>query len=307
MIPNNVLSEEYRVKTLLKDGETATFVLLNAGKKEGGREEPSTPETWSLAGKHTVLDPKDKVSPQKTIGNVVGQIQVKEGGYLKTNPNGTPMMIDEITRVIFEKGRVTLTAEKNNTFQYLMRRKDNLSNPFRLQMGGKSVKAVFKLLDDKRERDSLLNQADLKFVAESLVRHAKLSDLKAIAIKLNEHADVRLHVKNANTNDFSALKLEILKRAAEYPKFVINASADQMARLKVQVFECQEFGILQFDAGAFSLFGGKEAKEIYRPAVDVDPVEALMKFLSGQDKEREKEGQESYKEMAKALKDILKV
>jgi hypothetical protein len=302
MIPNNVLSTELKVTATLKENEVATFMLLNAAKKENGRDEPTTPDRWQLAGKQNITDPYDKYSSRKTIANVVGTIPVTEKGRPVTDQQGSPKMIDEIKGVIFEKGFVRLTASDNITFQYLMRRKDNLSNPFRNIMGGKSLRPIFKLMDDPKELMDILQKKEIQFTAQKLVRESSYTDLKAMATKMNESADSKLHVmavKPGAPNDPASLKLEMIQKAEAYPKLVINSSNDPKSRLKVQIYECLGLGLLREDKGAFWLLG-KDYEEIHKPAADMDSVDSLMKFFM-----ESEVGKSKYQLMAETLKKTL--
>lgn len=301
MSPNTVLSEKLQVTPLLKEGESATFILMNAGKKEPGREEPSTPQIWKLAGKHNVTDPYDKFNNQrKTIGNVIGTIPVTEKGRPKTDSQGQPIMIDEIVGVEFYKGVKTVTAEQNNTYAYLMRRKDNASNPFRVIMGGKTVRAVFKLVDDVKELQDILQMKEINFVAQKLVRESTFSQLKAIATKMNTSADKKLHISSLESGEPSAIKLEMIQKAESYAKFVIACSDDQPSRLKVQIYECLKLGLLRFDKETYWLLG-KDYVEIHKPAPDKDSVESLMEYFM-----KDETGKGKYQSMAEALKKVLK-
>ena len=300
MSPNTVLSEKLHVAPLLKEGESATFILMNAGKKEPGREEPSTPEVWKLAGKHNVTDPYDKFNPRKTIGNVIGSIQVTEKGKPKADAHGQAIMIDEIVGVEFFRGVKTVTADQNSTYAYLMRRKDNKSNPFRVIMGGKSVKEVFKLVDDVKELQDILQMKEINYVAQILVRESTFSQLKAIATKMNQSADNKLHIRSLEGGEQSAIKLEMIQKAESYAKFVIACSDDQPSRLKVQIYECLKLGLLRFDKGSYWLLG-KDYEQVHTPDADKDSIDSLMQYFM-----EDAKGQGKYQNMAEALKKILK-
>ena len=301
MQTNQVLSDKLKVVPDLKADETATFMLINAQKKEVGRDEPSSPLYVKLAGQQNVTDPYDTVNTRKTIANVIGAKPAMDGGKPKHDDSGKQIMIPAIEGVLFERGFLTLTADQNQTFHYMMRRTDNLSNPFRNIMGGKGKSPRFKLVEDKKELEDILHLKEIHYVAQKMVREASMETLKTIAIKMNESPDSRLHVKSVQGGDPQSLKLEMIQKADNFPKLVIQYSNDQIARCKVQIFECMKFGIIRYDNGAFYLLG-KEYKEIHKPGADEDPVESLLKFFTG----NEKTGREKYQDMAETLKKTLK-
>lgn len=293
MTPNQTLSKQLEV-TPLKPDEVATFVLVSVAKKEIGRDEPTTPWRVQLSGKQNVTDHYDG-NMRKTIANVVGSLPITENGRPRIDEKGRPMMMPEVKGVIFEHGFVKITSEYNNTYQYLMRRLDNQSNPFRKVMGGKNVAPRFKLVEDKKELQDLLHKKEMFFLAQKLVRETSFTNLQAMAHKLNESPDHSLHVAAGSLNDPQKLKLEMIQKAEQYAKFVINASDDQPSRCKVQIYHCEELGIIRFDQGAFYLLG-KDYKEIHKPAADKDPVDSLVDFFLN-----DKNGRGKYQDMADAL------
>lgn len=299
MTTNQVLSETLKVAPL-KGEEVATFILLSKTIKEKNRDEPSGPKRYKISERQNVTDPYDKNgNTRKTIGNPIGMEQAMEGGRPKVDAQGMPVMIMRYEKPEFVDGIVEVRADENAKYEYFMRRKDNVSNPFRLIMGGKRVRAVFKLMDDKKEVQDLLQHKEIAWVAQKLVREAKLTDLKAIATKMNESPDPRLHIPSLNGGDSQAIKLDMIRMSENYPKFLIAASDDNKSKLKVQIYECISLGILVIDQGTFYLLG-KDTKEIHKPAPDKEAVESLMEFFMGD------KGREKYLETAEVLRKSLK-
>lgn len=293
MNPNEVLSEQMRVKPL-KDGEKAVFRLLNANTKERGREEPTCPENVWLSDKELVWDPFVKKSI--LIGNVSGLMSARDNtGQIKTE-NGVPVMVVTTEKPKFVKGYCVLNAEQPATFAYLMRSKKCKDNPYR----SKRVKAVFELVTDDKKKNLALLQADLQFDAEGIVRTREWTDMKAIKAKLNQSSDGGLHVK-ADDNDFKGLKLELIRIAKTNPKQLIMASEDIPSKVKVMITEAQMFGILTVIDKSWSLMDreGKWSK-ICTVLPHKDEITTLQEhFMS-------KEGHDSYVKATKELEFILK-
>ena len=300
MTTNQVLSEPLKVAPL-KGEEVATFVLLSKSIKEKDREEPSGPKRVKISERQNVTDPYDKNgNSKKTIGNPIGMEPAMENGVPKVNADGTPVMIMKYEKPEFVDGILEVRADENAKFEYLMRRKDNASNPFRPVMGGKRVRQVFKLMEDKKEIQNILQQKEISWVAQKLVRESSLSDLKAIATKMNESPDTKLHIHSLKSGDSQSIKLDMIKMSETYPKFLILCSDDKKSKLKVQIYECLSFGILKEDQGTFYLLG-KEFQEIHKAAPDKEPVESLMDFFMN-----DKDGRSKYLDMSEALKKVLK-
>jgi hypothetical protein len=302
MTTNQVLSKKLQVPSL-RDNETATFQLLNAAKKEGGREEPTTPEIFMLSEQQNVSDPYDEnKNTRKTIQNVVGMVQALDGkGRPQRDLQGVPVMLSKLERVSFRKGFITLTAAEDATYQYMMRRKDNLSNPFRGVMGGKTVAPRFKLVDDKRELAAIMQKKELQFIAQRLIRESKFDALKAIAVKMNTSPDSKLHIPEEVINKPQELKLALLQKAELYEKYVINSSSDQPSRVRVQIAECRALGILILTGGEWKFLG--KDKSFFTSEPDADPTDSLVEFFMDS---KDKKGSEAYKEMTESLKEALK-
>lgn len=303
MNPNSVLSEELRVKKGLTGEETAVFKLVNAFKKEHDRDGNSVPEVYAFSPRITVTDPyfkgpdKKPRARQVTIGNVVTWETIDlPDGQSKTRPVTKP--------VEFVRGFFTCNAQKNETFEYLMRRPDNESNPFRAVMGGKTKAVKFKLVDDKKEISNVLMMEELIYQATVLVREMRDPlKLKALAEKLNKSPDANMHIRAYNSvtgnGDVSAIKLELIQRVKLYPKAILYAGGEAKDMVKVQVFEGINFGIIIFEAGSYFLLG-KELEELFKPEPDKDKVESLIEYFMSE------EGKEAYAKFATVLKTALK-
>lgn len=294
MRPNEVLTKKFQVERTLNEGEVASFMLLNAGKKEPGREEPSRPEVWQLSPKQYVTDPGDQ--KRKVIGNVVGT-ELREG------QDGKPYNKDITKGPQFYRGLMHLTADMTDTFHYMMRRKDNESNPFAKLMGGKVMR--FKLVDDKREIVDTLLQEDLRFEAERFVRDQRDPlKLRAIAAALNKSPDPRLHINAYNPPhemDAQAIKLQLIQKVKLFPKHVLLAGDDLALKVRIQLMEAMTWGVLIFQQETFFVYSKKELKEVLKPEALEDKIEALIKYCMSE------AGKVDYAEISEALKKAMKV
>lgn len=296
MNPNEVLSEKLRVKKIQSE-ERIVFQLMNAFKKDHGREGNTVPEVYALSKQCSVVDPYAVGGPRSVmIGNV-------ESVMPQELPDGKTLMKPVLKPVEFIRGFCVLNQDKMNTYFYLMRRKDNDSNPFRMIMGGRSKQAVFKLVEDKKEISNQLMLEDLRYEAEKLVRETRdVLKLKAIAEKLNKSPDQRLWITSYRPGvleDSQAIKLDLIQRVKTFPKAIIYASGDQQSMLRVQIHEALNFGVLMMENSTYYLIG-KDLKELYKPSPDEEKIESLIKYFMSA------EGNLAYAEFSKTLKEALK-
>lgn len=292
------LSEELKPKQLGQD-ERVVFKLCSIGKKEVGREEPTAPEVYQLSPKESVIDPfvkegKDYKPTKKTIGTYVVEQKVISGQFRNI-----------YFRPQFIKAYLTVGADQQPLYEFLMRSKKNKSNKFKAAMGGKKTPNIFELVEDSKEIQNQLHIEDLRFQAETIVRSAKWMALKTIAHTLNQSPDARLHVSSYSAgvkeDDLQGMKLELIHRAKLYPKQVIVASQDAKATATVEIFEAMNFGVLLFEKGSYALLAEKKGLVvIHTPEKDEDPIESLTAYLMSE------KGQVHYMEMATLLKKALK-
>lgn len=294
------MSDMLRPKPLGKDA-VAVFKLCSVGKREYGREEPSAPEVYQLAEKERIIDPfvktpgnKDYTPQSKTIGT-----------YVLENKMVGNVMKAIYKKPVFIRGYCVVGADEQDLFAFLMRSKKNRSNKFRGAIGGKKTTEVFMLVEDLREVGEQLHLEDLRFQAETIVRTADWTKLKAICNKLNQSPDKRFNVSTyqagVKEDDLKGMKLELINKAKLYPKQVIYASDDPLAVLTVQIHEAMQFSVLQFEGGEYSILTEKNGvKGIFTPDKDDNPIEALTKYLMSD------EGNGTYKELMGQLRKALK-
>lgn len=274
------MSAGLRPKQLGND-EVVVFKLCSIGKKEFGREEPTAPEVYQLAGKESIMDPFEKRDPKdkdftptkKTIGTYVIENKVING-----------VMKAYYKQPQFIKGYCTIHQDEQPMYEFLMRSKKNKSNKFKTAEGGKKVKDIFMLVEDAKEIIDQLQVEDLRWEAESIVRKGDWIRLKSMSNKLNQSPDKRLHITayqaGVKEDDLQGMKLELIHKAKVYPKQVIAASDDPEANLLVQIHEAMNFSVLIFENGSYAVLTPKEGlKAIHTPDKDEAPIESLTKYL----------------------------
>lgn len=286
---NEVLSEEMRVKPL-KPGEAARFRLLTVGLKDIGREIPSVPESYMLSDMETVYDPIAK--QPVLIGNVVSLAGIRENGGRIKLEHGVPMMAQHTEKILFDKGYYTVTAEKNDTYAFLMRSKKNLTNTFR----PRNMKAIFELVSDKKDVSDALMIEDMQWKAGDIVRHAEWVELQAMRVKLNKSPDAKLHI---TTEDLQGMKLQLIRLAKSHPKQLIIASNDQPAKKTVHVYEAVNFNVLIYEEPKWFLNIRDKFQEIHSVPPDEEKTESLVTFF------QKEEGSGIHAKVVDALKKIL--
>lgn len=296
---NEVLSPEMHIKPL-KDGEKATFRLLNAFVKEKGREEPTCPEVVKLSDKEFVWDPfaNKKNGQMVLIGNVVGVKAIRDaGGGVRINDQGAPMMAPETKKPEFIRGYLTVSHLDNDQYAFLMRSKKCKDNIYRPRKNGKIVNG-YELVTSKKEIGVAMMMADLQFNAEKIVREKEWKDLKAIAAKLNESPDTNLHVKSS---DLQGMKMELIKIAKSHPKKLIWSSEDVHSKVMVMVSECQSFGVLILENGTWTIMeNGSKYRKIHQVNPGDDVVNSLVAYFESKD------GYSDYMSATKELEFIFK-
>lgn len=287
------LSSKLEVEPL-KEGEVAVFRLKRAFLKDGLHEEPTCPEVAQYPGVELIVDPFEKgPNKSKKIGSrILDYKQVQN----QLKPVYQPL--------IFIKGDLRIGADNPGLYTLAMRSKHCASNRFRKQMGGKGLPLWYLV-----GQDQIVTQAmaeELRFQVEKMLRGCKFDELKAIAFKLNQSPDNRLHIRSYNpgvSEDPQSIKLELINRAKQYPKQVAYASDDVEAKKRVQIYDALSLGILWNEPNkGYRFFDEKdETIDLIQPEAGSDPVESLIKFFEGE------KGAASYVKFAAALKKALKV
>lgn len=281
----------------LKPDEKVVLRLCSVGKKEFGREDPTAPEVYQMPGKEIITDPyhipdgeKDFVPIKKTIGTYVTENKVKAG-----------QLVAHYKPIQFIRGYATITSQEE--YNFVMRSKKNKSNKLKYACGGRGVADVFMVVEDVKEVQDQLHLEDLRWQAEKIVRESKVMALKALAHKMNQSPDNRMHVPSYQAgvveDNIQGMKLELIQRAKMYPKQVILASGDDASILTVEIHEAMNFGVLMYEKGAYALVG-KDLNVIHEPDKDENPIESLIKYLMSE------EGKKNYMEMTNLLKKAMK-
>jgi hypothetical protein len=283
------LSKELLKGLTLRDGEKAVFKLCAVGKREYGREEPSSPEIYKLTGKENIFDPFDK--RKKTFAS-----------SLEENRLVGNRMVAIYERPEFVRGYCTVTSDNPGMYIRLMRSKNCVSNKFRRKMG--KCRDLFELVEDTKEINDQLQIADLRWQAETIVRTEEFTELRSICTKLKESPDQRLHVKSyipGQPENYHAIKLELINIAKLYPKQLISASGNQKAILQVQIFDALNFNVLVFENGSYNMFDIKDKYvELFKPEIGKDKLTSLIEYLMSD------VGRDSYGHLMAALQKTLK-
>lgn len=274
----------------LKDGEVAVFRLKNAYQKEAGREEPSCPEVWQLPGNVIINDPyvPEGENTTKTIGSYI--LDYKPTGQAgQIRPHYKPL--------VFEKGELRITSDRQAEYVFAMAYPENESNRFRKQMGAKKLPKFY--LVNTKQTNTFLQLSDMKYQAEKMVRESSFQYLREVAALLNQSPDTNLHVKsfvNGSTINSEAMKYEMIQLAQRYPKQLMAAHPDAKIKLRVQIYDAQVFGILQFEKGAYQLDTDNNFVELHKPDEDRDKIDSLVEYFMSED------GKQNYLLFAKTLK-----
>lgn len=286
---NSRLSKQLQVKPLAH-GEEVEFELLNAFKKEKGREEPSCPELWAHVERQTIYDPGQ--NQNVLIENIVSWEPMN-------TPTGEIIHKPRVKKPEFIKGVCKVRYDQPDTYIYMMRSNGNVDNPFR---AGK--RRVFRIRNKKRELTEQLETIDLSYTAEKLIREQlDWAGKKAVVEKLNQSPDAKFHIR-AGQHELDKMLLELIQLAKQYPKKVILASDDKQAKIRVQIADCEAMRLLTYDRTERSwrqmLNGGKEVRELCIVDPDKDRVEALLEHF------RTDEGRKHYMSLLGQLGQIFK-
>ncbi len=158
---------------------------------------------------------------------------------------------------------------------------------------------VYKLVNDKKELVDALLIEDLKFHIQKIIRETKDPvKLKAWAGKLNKSADTTLHIK---ADDAQGIKYELMQVGKVNPKAVLYAADDATSKVRIQIMEALNFGVLFFAEGAYQTIKGKKAEELFRPGADEEKFESMVEFCMSE------AGKPIYVAIAQALKKATQV
>ena len=284
------LSKKLQVKPLEGD-EKAVFRLLSVGTKEAARENPSAAEVYQMSAKERIMDPFDEVDGRKSKVIATSVIETK---FM----NGRTVNIYEPPQFI--RGYCVVRSDRPEMYERLMRSKHNVSNKYRKAMG--RGKDLFMLVEDKKEITDQLFLEDLRWMAETIVRNGDHLLMKSMSATLNQSPDSKLHISSyvpGVREDLQGMKLELINKAKAYPKHVITAGNDEKAKLKVQIFESMNFGVLIYENKSYHLIADRDLMKIHTPEPDKNPVDSLMEYLTSAD------GEKDYVRLSKLLKQAL--
>ena len=286
---NSRLSKQLQVKPLAY-GEEVEFELLNAYKKEKGREEPSCPELWAHVERQTIYDPGQ--NQNVLIENIISWQPM-------TTPTGEIIHKPVVKKPEFIKGVCKVKYDEPDTYIYMMRSNGNVDNPFR-----KGKRRIFRIRNKKRELTEQLETIDLSWSAEKLIRETlDWNGRRAIVEKLNQSPDQKFHIRAGKT-ELDKMLLELITMAKQFPKKVIMASEDREAKIRVQIADCESMRLLTYDrterAWRQMLNGGKDVRELCTVDPDKDRVDAILEHF------RTEEGRKHYMSLLGQLQSIFK-
>jgi hypothetical protein len=287
MKPNEVLSPEVHVP-LLKEGETAVFRLAQSHSvsnryDENGNRLPNNP-IQQLAGQHTFIDPKKGAV---VIGNVVE--------FVPKNKNGEMVLEPKCGPVEFVNSMLVCDHTKNDLYQYLMRRNDNRSNPFR----DKSRRAVFYLEDKGKEIESKAADFELEDTAVLFVKSASLTDINALL----ENLDSKLKARVPKKSTMEEMKIALRQLIREgHSTEILKASNDRESKVKVQLKECLEWGIIKKNTEKMTWVFTKTGETLLEIEPGVPEIDALYKYFVKNTENKEKYRKMVYEELSKINK-----
>lgn len=286
---NSKLSPRLRVQPL-RPGEVAVFQLVNAYKKESGREEPSCPELWQTSAREEIFDPG---LGRKILLEAIDYYETRE------REDGSTYQKPVYKKLWFLKGELTVTAEEQDVYVRLMRSKGFEGNPFR----PKGAKTIFRLKNSKKEITDKLALQDLTFLAEKLVRESDWTERRAMVANMNKFTDSRLHIKSS-VNDLQGTMFELIMKAKSFPKLVINSSGNINAKIRVQLEDGCLYNILLFtpetSEWSLSMSEGKTMESLCTVSPEEDRFDALLKHFTTE------QGRNQYAKFASELRKILK-
>lgn len=280
----------------LKEGEVAVFKLKNAFKQEAGREEPSCPEIYQIPGTCIINDPyvPQGESKTKTIGTFITDYKA----------TGTAGQVRPVYKpLVFEKGELKITHDRQAEYIYAMAHKENESNRYRKQMGAKREPKFY--LVNTKSVSNFLQLSDMKYQAEKTIRESSFLQLREIAAKLNDSPDTNMHVKSfvqGSTTSSEAMKYEMIQIAQKFPKQVLAAHPDEKTKLRVQIYDAQVFGVLIFEKGTYWIDPtDKDFIEVHTPDPDTDKIDSLISYFMSEG------GKQHYIAFAQTLRKALSV
>jgi hypothetical protein len=253
------------------------------------------PDYYALNSKENIVDPFANDGMGKTImlKNIISFEPVEL-------PSGETTLKPILEKPAFKKGVIELTHEQNNTYIFLMRSKKNKDNPFH-----KKGRKIFRKVNTKKEQYDALQDEDLEYQAQKLVREANWTDKRAIINKLNTSPDPRFHVK-ASTEDMQGMNLELIRLAKKFPKRVIMSSGDIVAKTKVYIADAMVYGLLLWnnEHSSWSIYQPDSKKdrmiEMLTVGPDEEKIDALITHF------KTDEGRKHYTVIVTALQKILK-
>lgn len=250
----------------LKEGETATFRLTNAGKVDRNREDLRTrekqrtaPFRYILAGRENVYD--TETGTRKLIRNVTSmEYEIMPDKSEKPVPKDEP--------IVFVNGEVTVTASQQDAYMFLMASEKRKGNPFSHYATPGKKKNLFYLVGDiaiKKEEEII---ADIRDEAIIWLREAREDELKATIMKLPDNIKSKLSLDN----DLDVIR-RALRKMIDDPAVakLVMMSTPGIEKVVYQLKEAEKWMIIKFD------------EKTRRWSYTADPPEGLEKEICAVD------------------------
>lgn len=222
----------------LQEGETAEFVLLNAGRiDKNSSKKVSCPQAWISPPSYKIKDVFDKETPNKEILNIISYKTVQVAGH--------GSIFEPVTDYLRfgSTGRIVKTHLDDQTELYFLRlHNKNISNPNRT---GNSVR--FKEVDSKAETSLKNNIFEYKAISIGLVSEIGEDEvlLSQLALKMMRSYP-SLYAFNL-TDPIDKLKTALLSVADKNPVDVIRSMKEQNSYTRFIVDDCLERRLIVFD------------------------------------------------------------
>lgn len=277
-VPDSLIEE---CVPALESGQVVTFQMLT-GLPNNEPDPTERQRNPVLYGK-VQIPTRDKIKYNGRLYDIGVATEV-DG---QENPIGFRAFMPGMGASIF-LGKFSLSADRVDDvemYEYLMISNYNESFKYR----DKSVKPLFKLIDQAKDSKKVLNKIDVLREAIELVKSASTEDLVEFSRSINWNDE----------KDESVLKAKVSEYAKNNPEVFIQLYKDTSKKVKALVKEAIDNGVIQIN---FETNEASMANNSLTNIADMEsPVDAIAKFLS-----TSQNGQNLQATMKKLLKEAKK-
>lgn len=255
-----------------KPSQAVVYRLLTAGQKNPFTGRPMYPSGYGYSGIASIYDEGDEENPEKTIIYQTGT---------KPLPNGAAEPI--IGRIDWgSTGTLTVQKNQQSLFEFMERDNRNASNPFR----NKSVQPLYERVDEEATAKEQNAKIDLELDALLLIKTMDGAELvryaKALDVDTNRKIEQIIH------------DMRVIARRD--PKTFIDNASSILMKVRAEVKDAVEQGILEFDAADNKYIWRKEKNALVIVPRGTDELDFAVNFLVS-----DKKGEVAYKEIVKRL------